>query len=333
MRRTKGFTLIELMVVVSIIALLAMMLVPALQRAVGMANKAACAGNENGIYKGVVLYQQSNDQQYMMCPGKGWDTVDSGTAYLPIGATAGVEPIAPPYKADGSSDLTTARSVTTLMFMLVRDGQGAKLFTCQADSTVVPEPTPQSSCTVGGVTSMQYNWDFSSGMDGGGTKGSKRNVSYSFQCPIYGGASPAPDTSGIVNPDQSLVILADRTPTKATDFASGKSPLGKFTGGGTATWAPDTMTGDSIKPYNSQNHFSGEMFNVLYAGGNVASVKSPLCGTTVSWDSKARQDNIFSAASAANATYPDDGDVVGDVDASKHLGKKDTYLWGGADKK
>ena len=57
MRRTKGFTLVELLVVIAIIAILATLLVPAVQRAVELANQAACGANLNGMGKAIALYR------------------------------------------------------------------------------------------------------------------------------------------------------------------------------------------------------------------------------------------------------------------------------------
>ena len=57
MRRNKGFTLVELLVVIAIIAILATLLVPAVQRAIELANQAACRANLSGVGKGVALFR------------------------------------------------------------------------------------------------------------------------------------------------------------------------------------------------------------------------------------------------------------------------------------
>ena len=63
MRRTKGLTLIELMVVISIIALLVAILLPSLGQARELANRAACAANLNGLGKAIVLYMGMSGQE------------------------------------------------------------------------------------------------------------------------------------------------------------------------------------------------------------------------------------------------------------------------------
>jgi prepilin-type N-terminal cleavage/methylation domain-containing protein len=62
----RAFTLIELMVVVSIIALLAMMLAPALMRARDLTRRAMCDSNIRGLAQSNAFYAQSNDSYYVL---------------------------------------------------------------------------------------------------------------------------------------------------------------------------------------------------------------------------------------------------------------------------
>ena len=60
MKRSKGFTLVELLVVVGIIALLVTILMPTLTRARELAKQAICGANLNTIGKGLHIYWRSS---------------------------------------------------------------------------------------------------------------------------------------------------------------------------------------------------------------------------------------------------------------------------------
>lgn len=307
LRRQKAFTLIELMVVVSIIALLAMMLVPALQRALEMTRRANCLANLKGAGTSLAIY--TNDMgAYPMMPGITWDTTEDGKNYQ----TA-------PYDATTGASLPIARSVTSLMFLLVRGSYTPpKLYCCPSDHA-----TPDDATT---TTAGVLNWDFSNGQGnaGAGTIGSKRNVSYSFQCPIFGAGTPEVDGNGIdSSADPAVVVMADRTPAKVGGATTGVD----FTG-----WTAAVSTGGAtgIQPFNSQNHTSGEVMNVLYFDSHASSVRNPNCGATQSNNTTSGGlDCIFTTATAGATVTADGVDFAGTLAYKNHIGKRDTYLVGG----
>ena len=80
MRSRRGFTLVELLVVVAIIALLVSILLPVLSRAKAIARKAVCASNISNHGRSVLTYSTQYDSYPFMCQRTmgGWGAISQG---------------------------------------------------------------------------------------------------------------------------------------------------------------------------------------------------------------------------------------------------------------
>jgi len=86
MQRNSGFTLVELLVVITIIVILLALLTPAMDKAIYQAELAVCGAKLNGIAAGVTLCASANRRHY---PHTGLAYGSPQTAWIGNGTVAG----------------------------------------------------------------------------------------------------------------------------------------------------------------------------------------------------------------------------------------------------
>ncbi len=256
--KAKGFTLVELLVVIGIIALLISILLPALNRAREQGNRVKCSSNLRQIGLAIMMYANDNKGNF---PRTRFNTAGATV-------TAGNEAY---NQANSFGPGVPPNSVTASFFQVLKTQDlTSEVFNCPSSSAERP-----SFPGTGGVANFS-NWP---GGEPGGTV--QPHLSYSYIVPF--------PTSAARSAGFKLNY------TLSSDFAIG-ADMNPGTTGGTPTDAVQTPRHDAARSdminANSNNH-NGDGQNVLYADGHVEFQSTPFCGTPIAIGATNYRDNIY----------------------------------------
>ena len=235
----KAFTMVELLMVIAIIALLAMLVVPAVLRAVDLAIQAKCNTSVKTIIQGLRQYSSV--------------TVSGEMPYMPRKSTGGWNWNTAIGTNRNSADPLIARNHSANLWLLVREEHvGVASFVCPATTDSPREDVNEK---------VKDYWDFASGS----------RISYGLQSPYGHGGS----LTALTPPD--VVLVADGNPYVTasgvihTDWAGAaedtmtlSSRNHEFEGQNTGYWdgrvkweTGPTCGKDGDNIYTASNHVTG----------------------------------------------------------------------------
>ena len=287
-RTPRGFTLVELLVVIGIIALLISILLPSLNRAREQANRIKCASNLRQIALAAIMYAGQNVREKGIFPRTYWDGTDNGMGRSPTTGANEVDAFAGPSGKVGNNNITAS-----FFHLLKATDLTAEAFICPS--------TNATRAWSGQEIQKKSNWLASGRIN--------TVISYSYGAPFGSISANKANWKFGTNLPPDYAIASDMNPGMGGDSSGGygTNQTGVF---------PYTAPKKDMARMNSNNH-ANDGQQVAYADAHVEWQTTPFCGPPVR--NAPYRDMIFMSNYTANVATGTGGSFGKSMDLTDSL--------------